>query len=67
MSWKVSDVKIGDYIKIQIIHKEGDRNLDGFIIAGIVKELDPEYKMVKLESGWCCHEQDELLEHNSVA
>ena len=63
MSWKVSDMKVGDYLSTQVINKEGDRNLDGAIIRGTIKELVPSYKMVRLESGWCCHEKDELLEH----
>ena len=63
MSWKVSDVKVGDFISTKVVNKKGDRNLDGSIIEGKIVELVPSHNMVRLESGWCCHEKDELLEH----
>lgn len=59
--WSVSDVAVGDYIEVQVINKHGDRNLDGAIIKGTVKDLVPDHKMVRLESGWCCHTKDRLL------
>jgi hypothetical protein len=64
--WEVSDMKVGDYIEVQIINKKGDRNLDGAILKGKIKDLEPSYKMVRLESGWCCHTEDKLLVHKEV-
>ncbi len=61
--WKVSDMKVGDFISIRVINKNGDRNLDGTIISGIIKDLKPSHSMVWLESGWCCHTKDRLLRH----
>lgn len=63
MNWKVDDVSVGDYIEVQVINKKGDRNLDGVIIYGKVKDLEPDYNMVRLESGWCCHTKDNLIKH----
>ncbi len=59
--WCVSDVAVGDYIEVQIINKKGDRNLDGAVIRGVIKELHPDYKAVEVESGWWCHTKDKLL------
>ena len=61
--WKVNDMKVGDTIAVQVTNKKGDRNLDGVIIQGTIKDLEPDYKMVRLESGWCCHTKDKLLKH----
>ena len=64
--WKVEDVQVGDYISVQISNPRGDRNLDGAILRGKVKDLDPSHNMVRLESGWCCHTKDRLLEHHKA-
>jgi len=64
--WKVEDMIAGDYISVQVINKKGDRNLDGAIISGKVKDLVPSYDMVRLESGWCCHTKDKLLKHERI-
>jgi len=61
--WRVEDINVGDFIRVLIENKRGDRNLDGTILSGKVKDLVPDYKMVRLESGWCCHTKDRLLEH----
>ena len=63
MYWRVSDMRVGDFISTQVVNKKGDRNLDGSIISGKIKDLEPSYNMVRLESGWCCHTKDKLLEH----
>lgn len=65
--WNVNDMAIGDFIKVQVINKKGDRNLDGTIIKGKIKDLVASHNMVRLESGWCCHTKDKLLEHNKEA
>lgn len=57
------DVSVGDFIQSRIINKKGDRNLDGCILSGHIKDLVPDFRMVRLDSGWCCHEKDELIEH----
>ena len=62
--WHVEDTRIGDFIRVQIINKKGDRNLDGMILEGKIKDLVPSHGMVRLESGWCCHTKDLMLEHN---
>lgn len=61
--WEVSDMAVGDTVSVQIVNKKGDRNLDGGILEGKIKDLVPEYNMVRLESGWCCHTKDRLLKH----
>lgn len=63
MYWKVSDMRVGDFISVQVVNKKGDRNLDGTLIKGTIVELVPSHNMVKLESGWCCHTKDKLLKH----
>ena len=62
-NWNIEDMAIGDYIIVQVVNKKGDRNLDGAILRGKIKELEPFYNMVRLESGWCCHTKDKLLKH----
>jgi len=64
--WNLDEVKIGDFIKVQIVNKRGDRNLDGLVIKGIVKELVPTYRFARLDSGWCAHTKDILLEHKEA-
>ncbi len=61
--WKVENMEVGDYIEVQIVNKHGDRNLDGGILSGRIKDLVPSHNMVRLESGWCCHTKDRLLKH----
>lgn len=58
-------VAIGDFVHVRIHNPHGDRNLDGGELRGIVVERNEEHRLVKLASGWCCHEKDELLEHSS--
>jgi hypothetical protein len=60
--WSVSDMEMGDTIKV-MVNNRGSRNLDGAIIGGTIKDLEPDYNMVRLESGWCCHTKDTLLLH----
>ncbi|KKK94593.1 hypothetical protein LCGC14_2681250 [marine sediment metagenome] len=64
--WRVEDVQPGDYISVQISNPHGDRNLDGVILRGKVKDLVPSHRMIRLENGWCCHTKDRLLEHRKV-
>lgn len=61
--WHVEDVRPGDYIEVQIENKLGDRYLDGVVLRGTVKELVPDYGMVRLDTGWCAHTKDHLLTH----
>ena len=61
--WNLDDVEIGDFIKVQIINKRGDRNLDGAVMKGTIKELVPSHRFARLDSGWCAHTKDILLEH----
>jgi len=61
--WKVEDMAIGDFVEVQVMNKKGDRNLDGMILRGIIKELSPSHNMVKLHTEWCCHTKDKLLKH----
>jgi hypothetical protein len=64
--WKMENMGIGDYISVQVVNKRGDQNLDGAIISGKIKDLVPNYDMVRLESGWCCHTKDRLLKHEKI-
>jgi hypothetical protein len=64
--WKVEDMEVGDYISVQVVNKKRDRNLDGAIISGKIKNLVYSYNMVRLESGWCCHTKDRLLKHERI-
>jgi len=61
--WSVGNIHPGDYIATRVVNHSGDRNLDGMTISGIVQDVVPEYRMVRLTSGWCCHEKDRLIEH----
>ncbi len=61
--WKVSDMAVGDFISVRVTNKHGDHNLDGAIISGVIEEVVPDYDMVRLVSGWCCHTKDMLLKH----
>ncbi len=61
--WKVEDMQVGDYISVRVNNPHGDRNLDGVIIGGKIKDLEPSLKMVRLDTGWCCHTKDHLLGH----
>ena len=61
--WNLNDVSKGDYIEVQVINKRGDRNLDGVIMFGKIKDIVTTHKMVRLESGWCCHTKDTLVKH----
>lgn len=63
MNLNFDEVEVGDYVKCQTVNKKGDRNLDGQILFGIITEKNTKYRQIKLESGWCCHEKDLLLEH----
>ena len=65
--WSLEDVSVGDYIEVQIVNKKGDRNLDGAILRGRIKDIVPAHSMVRLESGWCCHTKDRLLEIKTPA
>ena len=65
--WNVEDMTVGDTIKVMVVNKKGDKNLDGCILSGRIKDLKPEYDMVRLESGWCCHTKDRLLEHTQAS
>jgi len=57
------EVEIGDYIRVRIHNKQGDRNLDQVELYGIVVKKTDRVRQLHLASGWCCHEWDELLEH----
>jgi len=63
MSWDLSAVEVGDYIKVQIVNKKGDRNLDGGTLAGTIVEINSTYQQAQLDTGWCVHTKDTLLEH----
>jgi hypothetical protein len=47
--WNVKDMAIGDYIIVQIENKKGDRNLDGTILKGKIKELETKDRLLKHE------------------
>jgi hypothetical protein len=57
------EIAIGDEIEVRINNPIGDRNLDGGILRGKVIEKYEPHRMVKLHTGWCCHEKDTLLTH----
>ena len=61
--WVLNEVKVGDYIKVEIINKRGDRNLDGMNVSGRIRELVPDHSFARLDNGWCCHTKDRLVEH----
>ncbi len=66
MYWLVEDMNIGDFIKVEIINETGDRNLNKERLSGKIKDLVPSHNMVRLESGWCCHTKDRLIEHRKA-
>lgn len=63
--WNLADVEIGGEIEVQIVNKHGDRNLDGYYLKGKIVAIRPDYKFVKLDSGWCCHTKDRLVSYRS--
>jgi len=66
MGW-LDSVSVGDWVEVEIINPHGDRNLDGGILKGTVTEIvgSPHY-MVRLDTGWCAHSKDRLLEHRPL-
>lgn len=56
-------ILVGDYLQVRIENKEGDRNLDGGILTGLVIRKTDSQRQVQLHTGWCCHEKDSVLEH----
>jgi len=62
-NWSLEGKKPSDRIKVRIVNKNGDRNLDGAILHGIIAEINEKYQFAKLKSGWCCHTKDDLLEY----
>lgn len=63
MTWKLDDVAVGDFIETQIVSRNRNHPLHGGRVSGIIKEIVPEYNMVRLTSGWCCHTKDILIRH----
>ncbi len=61
--WNLEDIAVGDFIKVQVVNKRGDRNLDGMVMQGKVEELVQSHRFARLDSGWCAHTKDILLEH----
>lgn len=59
------EIGVGDFVRVVVVNKKGDRNLDGTVISGVVKDEVPSHNMLRLESGWCVHAKDRLVEHNS--
>ena len=49
-----ADVKVGDFVRCRTTLAPG---------SGIVIELIPSHRMIKLENGWCLHQKDTLIEH----
>ncbi len=64
--WNLADVAVGDYIEVRIENKQGDRNLDGCVVYGRVKDIVPGHRMVRLDSGWCAHTKDTLIKHTKA-
>lgn len=59
-------VKLGDYVRVR--YTPGGR-MEGETISGKVIELwslkDDNHLQGRVESGWCFHDNDEILEHRS--
>ena len=51
------NVRPGDYVKCKVTLGDG---------YGIVKDIEPLHRMIRLQSGWCLHQNDELVEHISA-
>jgi len=58
-----SKVNIGDYLEIQYT---GGERFKGGIIRGKVVEITPSCRQVKLETGWCGHDGDLILQRKAV-
>ena len=56
----LKDIEIGDYVKIE--YTEG-RRMKGSSIKGKVIEITPTHRQIKVDSGWCAHAGDKILEH----
>lgn len=56
-------IAVGDYLEVQIENKQGDHNLDGTILSGMVVRKYAPHRFVQLHTGWCCHEKDRTFLH----
>jgi|GEM_PF-6035399 len=56
----VERVSVGDWIKVRI---GGNGSLSGGYLYGTIVKIYPEIPQIKLDSGWCCHPTDIVIEH----
>ncbi len=56
------NLNIGDYVVIE--YSTGEK-MKGGRITGKVKEIKLSYGQVQLESGWCAHNGDIVVEHKT--
>lgn len=61
-------IKVGDYIKVR--YATGERLKGGTIQGNVTKVWNGENNkkglyQIQVNNGWCCHPEDELLEHNA--
>lgn len=55
-----NSMNVGDYVEIEIV---SNGHLNGGILRGKIVEYNEEHLQYKLESGWCFHPADRILEH----
>lgn len=60
----IDKLEIGDQVIIE--YSTGDR-MKGGRITGTVKTLTPSHRQVQLNTGWCGHDGDYLIEHKRVS
>lgn len=63
MSWDLDCVEVGDFLIVETVNKQGDRNLDGRVFAGTVVQIFRGHGCAKLDTGWHVHTKDLLLKH----
>lgn len=54
------NLSIGDEVKVEIV---SDGHLNGGRLHGKIKAFYPHVPQVELESGWCFHQNDIILNH----
>ena len=57
------EISPGDHLKVECNGKRGKSWLTGKVKSIEIVEKVVRYPMIKLESGWCIHQDDIVVEH----
>jgi hypothetical protein len=61
-----TEITVGDYVEVEIVSRDTSHPLHGGKLTGRVAGEEPDYNMLRLDSGWCCHARDKLLVHKPL-